>query len=73
MFVWDQTKRRKVAAEHKVDFALIDDAFDDPFGVYFEDAEHSTDAETRFDLIALSALYGLVYISLSLTKRIMSV
>lgn len=45
MFVWDETKRRKVIKEHKVDFALLIDAFDDAFGVYFEDFEHSTDEE----------------------------
>jgi len=43
MFVWDESKRRKVIEDHKVDFALLLDAFDDVFGVYFEDFEHSTE------------------------------
>ncbi len=51
MFVWDEAKRLKVIKEHKVDFAVVLDAFDDDFGVYFEDVEHSTVSEVRFDLI----------------------
>ncbi len=51
MFVWDESKRRKVIEDHRIDFALILDAFDDVFGVYFEDSEHSTDEEIRFNLI----------------------
>lgn len=63
MFVWDKAKRLKVIEEHKVDFALITDAFDDAFGVYFEDFAHSTDQETRFNLIGFSSRYGLVYVT----------
>ena len=63
MFIWDEAKRRKVTKEHKVDFALLVDAFDDAFGVYFEDFEHSTDDEIRFNVIGQSAIYGLVYIA----------
>ncbi len=61
MFVWDESKRLKVVAEHKVDFALLLDAFDDDFGVYFEDVEHSTQEETRFNLIGFAARYGLIF------------
>lgn len=63
MFVWDEAKRLKVIAEHKIDFALLLDAFDDAFGVYFEDAEHSTESETRFNVIGFSAQYGLIYVT----------
>ena len=63
MFVWDESKRLKVIAEHKVDFALVTDVFEDAFGVYFEDVEHSTEEEIRFNLIGFSAQYGLVYVT----------
>jgi len=46
MFVWDEAKRRRVIREHRADFALLTDAFDDAYGVYFEDLKHSTDAES---------------------------
>lgn len=63
MLVWDEVKRRKVVKEHKVDFALLVDVFDDAYGVYFEDFEHSTADETRFNLIGISANYGLIYVT----------
>lgn len=44
---WDEIKREKVIAEHKVDFAKIQDVFDDPFAVYFDDYEHSDETEIR--------------------------
>ncbi len=61
-FTWDETKREKVLAEHKVDFAKIQDVFDDVFAVYIEDFEHSTDDETRFNVIGQSVNYGLVFV-----------
>lgn len=63
MYLWDEPKRLKVLKEHRVDLCLLIDAFDDDFGVYFEDVEHSTATEIRFNLIAISAKYGLVYIT----------
>ncbi len=63
MFLWDEPKRLKVLKEHRIDLELITDAFDDDFGVYFEDVEHSTASEIRFNLIAIFAKYGLVYIT----------
>lgn len=60
MFVWDEAKRRKVIKEHKVDFALITDIFDDPYGIYREDEEHSDD-EVRYSVIGLTAEYGLAF------------
>ncbi len=60
MFVWDESKKRKVIEEHKVDFALITDIFDDPYGIYREDLEHSED-EIRYSVTGLTAEYGLVF------------
>lgn len=60
MFVWDESKRLKVIENHKIDFALITDVFDDPFGIYREDSEHS-DEETRYSVVGLTAQYGLVF------------
>ncbi|MBE7515746.1 MAG: BrnT family toxin [Chloracidobacterium sp.] len=63
MFAWDEAKRQEVIKNNGVDLALIADAFDDPFGVYFEDEAHSSDEEVRFNLIGVSAHYGLVYVT----------
>ncbi len=60
-FTWDEKKREKVIAEHKVDFAEIQDVFDDHFAVYIEDFEHSTDIEIRFNIIGQSINYGLIF------------
>jgi len=61
MFVWEESKRGQVIKEHKVDFAKIGDIFDDPFAIYIEDYEHSTEIETRFNIIAITAQYGLIF------------
>ncbi len=61
MFVWDESKREEVIEEHKVDFALLTDIFDDPFAVYIEDHKHSTEDETRLQVIGLTAQYGLTF------------
>jgi len=61
MFVWDESKRLKVIENHKVDFALITDIFDDPFGVYREDTEHSGE-EIRYSVVGLTAEYGLAVV-----------
>ncbi len=60
MFVWDKSKRLKVIENHRVDFDLMLDVFDDPFGIYQEDSEHSDD-EIRYSVIGLTAEYGLVF------------
>lgn len=39
MFVWDEAKRLKVIEDHKIDFALITDIFDDPFGFYSQNTK----------------------------------
>ena len=61
-FTWDETKREKVLTEHKVDFANIQDVFEDSYAVYIEDFEHSTDDERRFNVIGQSVNYGLVFV-----------
>ena len=68
MFVWDETKRRKVIEEHKVDFALITDIFDDSFGIYREDLDHSEN-ENRYSVIGLTAEYGLVFAAFTYTDN----
>lgn len=60
MFVWDESKRLKVIEDHKVDFALITDIFEDSYGVYREDSNHSED-EIRYSVTGLTAEYGLVF------------
>lgn len=47
MFVWDESKRRKVIQKHKIDFDLIFDVFGDFYSVEFEDYEHSEETEIR--------------------------
>ena len=60
-FTWDETKRERVLAEHKVDLAKTTDVFDDPFGVYIEDFKHSTEDEIRFNIIGQTLNYGLIF------------
>ena len=60
MFVWDESKRRKVIKNHNVDFALLLDVFDDPFGIYREDTKHSDD-EIRYAVTGMTAEYGLIF------------
>lgn len=61
LFVWDESKRLKVLKDHKVDFRLLTDVFDDPFGIYGEDVEHSNH-ELRYSVVGRSAEYGLVFV-----------
>ena len=60
MFVWDESKRQKVIKDHKIDFELMLDVFDDAFGFDFEDYEHSTETEIRWGIIGQTAQYGLI-------------
>jgi uncharacterized DUF497 family protein len=55
MFIWDESKRRKVIREHKIDFELIFEVFEDPNSVDFEDYEHSDETETRWGIIGKTA------------------
>jgi uncharacterized DUF497 family protein len=55
---------------HKVDFAKIEDIFDDPLAIYFADDEHSTFEEIRNGVIGKTAQYGLtVFILLWMRKK----
>ena len=60
MFVWDESKRRKVIKAHKIDFDLIFDVFEDTFAIDFEDYEHSTETEIRWGIIGQTVQYGLI-------------
>ncbi|MEK7725497.1 MAG: BrnT family toxin [Acidobacteriota bacterium] len=60
MFVWDESKRLKVIENHKVDFALIFDVFEDPFPFDYEDYEHSNETEIRYGIIGQTVEYGLI-------------
>jgi uncharacterized DUF497 family protein len=51
VFIWNESKRRKVIENHKVDFALISDIFDDPFAFDYEDYRHSDEIEIRYGVI----------------------
>lgn len=61
MFVWDELKRQKVIEDHNIDFELITDIFDDPFGIYNDDFGHSEN-EIRYTVVGLTASYGLVFL-----------
>ena len=60
MFVWDEAKRLKVIEDHKINFGLIFDVFEDVFAFDFEDHEHSTETETRWGIIGQTSQYGLI-------------
>ncbi|HQZ83607.1 MAG TPA: BrnT family toxin [Pyrinomonadaceae bacterium] len=64
MFAWDEEKRKKVVADHNVDFALIADIFDDPFALYADDLGHSEN-ELRYTVIGKTARYGLTFLVFS--------
>ncbi len=57
----ERIKTGKVIKKRGIDFAEMTDVFDDSFAVYFEDYEHSTELETRFNIIGQTANYGLVF------------
>jgi len=61
-FSWDETKKAKVLAEHKVDFARIVDVFEDPFAIEAIDEIHSTVDDVRFTIIGLTRDYGLIFL-----------
>lgn len=60
-FTWDEDKAAAVKGEHHVDFARLIDVFSDPYAVEFVDEAHSTQGETRFAIVGLTARYGLIY------------
>jgi uncharacterized protein len=61
MFVWDERKRLKVLEEHRVDFELITDVFDDPNAIYRDDLGHS-ESEVRYSVTGITAQYGLAIV-----------
>ncbi len=61
MFDWDEVKRRKVLEDHKVDFELIKDIFDDPYAIFRDDLGHS-ETEVRYTVTGMTAQYGLVFL-----------
>lgn len=61
MFAWDEGKRLKVLDEHRVDFELITDIFDDPNAIYRDDHGHSQ-SEVRYSVTGVTAQYGLVFL-----------
>lgn len=67
MFVWDKSKRQQVIKEHGVDFAKIEDIFEDVFSIDLEDYEHSTEDEQRFIVIAKTAEYGIIFATYTAT------
>lgn len=60
-YTWDTAKATKVARDHKVEFAKLEDLFRDPFAIEFADHSHSSD-EKRFAIIGLTAAYGLIFL-----------
>lgn len=60
MFVWNESKRKQVFKHHGVDFAEIEDVFEDAFSIDFIDEEHSINEETRYGVIGKAVVYGLV-------------
>ncbi len=69
MFVWDESKRIKVVENHKIDFALIFDVFEDDFSYDFIDYEHSAKEETRYSIIGKTAQYGLVFLTYTIVDN----
>ena len=61
-FTWDEDKAEAVSKDHAIYFAQIIDIFSDPCAVEFIDEAHSTESETRYSIIGLTAAYGLVYL-----------
>ncbi len=61
MITWDEEKREKVIKDHRVDLGEIDDLFEDAYGLYLEDFEHSTESEARFNVIGMTSRYGLLF------------
>lgn len=58
IFTWDEEKARKVKLEHSIEFSEIIDIFEDPYAIEFIDERHSSEDETRYTIIGLTA-YGL--------------
>lgn len=68
VFVWNESKRKRVIKEHGVDFAEIQDVFEDVFSIDFQDYEHSTQTEIRYGVVGKTAVYGLVVATYTATE-----
>jgi uncharacterized DUF497 family protein len=69
MFVWDESKRQKVIAEHKIYFEFIFDVFEDSSAYDFEDYEHSEETEIRYGIVGQTARYGLILLIYTITEN----
>jgi uncharacterized DUF497 family protein len=69
MFVWNESKRLKVIENHKIDFALIFDVFEDAFSFDFIDYEHSGEVEIRYGVIGETSRYGLVFLIYTIADK----
>jgi uncharacterized DUF497 family protein len=54
-FSWGEDKAAAVKEEHHVEFAKLIDIFSDPYAIEFVDEAHSTEEETRYAIIGLTA------------------
>lgn len=61
-YTWDDDKRRKVTAEHNIDFDKIKDVFDDVFSLDYVDEDHSTQHEERLVIVGKTIEYGLIFL-----------
>ena len=61
-YTWDEDKAAAVRKDHGVDFARIIDIFSDPYAVEYVDESHTTEDETRYAIIGLTAMYGLAHL-----------
>ena len=68
-FEWDEDKALKNAKKHRVSFEQAQQVFDDPRLVPFEDLEHSSDDETRYEMIGMSSI-GVLVVSFTIATRL---
>jgi uncharacterized DUF497 family protein len=68
-FTWDENKADTVLSEHKIDFNKIFDIFEDDYSLDIIDKKHSTPEETRFIIVGLTAVYGLVYLVYTMSSE----
>jgi uncharacterized DUF497 family protein len=69
MFVWDKGKRLKVIEDHRIDFELIYDVFEDAFSFDFIDHEHSTEKEIRYGIVGKTDQYGLIFLTYTILSN----
>jgi|SRR5947209_9722485 len=67
-YTWDEDKALAVEREHGIAFVKAIDIFSDPYAVEFVDETHSTEEETRYAIIGLTAEYGLTYLVFTETE-----